>query len=121
MAIDWNDLVLGPCIAVFGASYLYQSGQSSFSITGIFDESYTPLSPLGGGSLPGTESFTLGSVGSITTGIPVLGVQLSQFPTPPAQGDNVTIDNRVWVVKEVQPDSKGGAKLLLNLANSTRF
>jgi hypothetical protein len=69
--------------------------------------------------LPGTENFGWGSPGVITTGNPILGVQLSQFPCSPKQGDLAIVNGLIFSVKEVQTDSKGGAKLLLNLNYAT--
>jgi hypothetical protein len=120
---DWSGLVLGPCVEIFGIQVTYLNAVGgSYTITAIFDESYFPLEPLGRGGLPGTENFGWGSPGVITTGAPCLGVQLSQFTDgwSPKQGDMVIINGQVFDVKEVQPDSKGGAKLLLNLNYMTQ-
>lgn len=116
MAIDWDSVVIGPTIGVFGEPALYIIGNDSFTITGVFDEAYIELTPLGRGGMMDTEGFSLGSPGSITTETPVLGVQLSQFLPwqQPQQGHMIQIRSAMYNVKEVRPDSHGGAKLLLN-------
>jgi hypothetical protein len=121
MAIDWSALVIGPTVDIFGESVLYSPviGRP-FSITGVFDEAYLELTPLGRGG-PDTETFGIGSPGSITAEMPVLGVQLSQFRVPPEQDDLLEVTSGRfkggrYVVKEVRTDGHGGAKLLLNAA-----
>lgn len=103
--IDWDNLVLGPCMATFGeaVTYTYASG-APIQITGVFDEQYTDV--------------TLADTQPIASTMPVLGVQLSQFPTQPQQGDTLTITRtaEAFVVKEVRPDGHGAAKLMLNIA-----
>jgi len=124
--IDWDTIVIGPTVAVFGQPVLYKPMVSAgpvgprdsrvpatapFAITGVFDAEYLELAPLAIGDMIGLPS-------QITSARPVLGIQLSQFLTPPAQGDRLTIieTGRVYVVQEVQPDGHGGAKLPLNEA-----
>ncbi|HQT79769.1 MAG TPA: hypothetical protein PLD10_22220 [Rhodopila sp.] len=104
--IDWDGLVIGPCVAnVFGeaVTYTYANG-APVNMTGVFDEQYLGLEPADGQT--------------VTTAMPVLGVQMSQFPAPPQQGDTVLIlrtGNR-YIVREVRPDGHGAAKLMLNQA-----
>lgn len=115
MAVDWDTFVIGPTIAAFGEPVTYSAPAASFAITGVFDEAYLELTPLGRGGLT-TESIGLGNVGAISAEMPVLGVQLSAFPVGiyPAQGDTLALRDAVYVVKEVRPDGHGWAKLLLN-------
>lgn len=122
MAVDWDSLVIGPTIGVFGESALYIIGNDSFTIMGVFDEAYIELTPLGRGGMIDTEGFSLGSPGAITTETPVLGVQLSQFKPwqQPDQGHLVQIRDVIYYVKEVRPDSHGSAKLLLNMWRGVR-
>jgi hypothetical protein len=121
MAVDWDALVIGPTVAEFGIAATYRSQSASFPITGVFDEAYLELTPFGRGGLIDAEGFNLGAPGSITTEMPVLGVQLSQFPAPPEQADTLFIPpclanpGGTYVVKEIRSDGHGWAKLLLNL------
>lgn len=119
MAVDWDGLVLAPCMEVFGETAVYtaaaagfgdfafgESGFGStapFEITGVFDEAYREVDLLDG---PG-----------ITTAMPVLGIRLAEFSSPPAQGDQLIVRGQTFVVREVRPDGHGGAKLMLNLAS----
>jgi hypothetical protein len=106
--VDWDSLVLGPCMDVFGepATYLPAAG-GSFTIAGVFDEAYRDL------QLVDTET-------GITTEVPVMGVRLSQFPNPPLQLDRITIPsvNATYRVREVRLDGHGFAKLMLNFLSS---
>ncbi|WP_428492159.1 head-tail joining protein [Rhodopila sp.] len=112
MAVDFDALVIGPCIAVFGEAVMYY-GEAIFPITGVFDEAYLELTPLGVGGMSD------GNFGAVSTEKPVLGVQLSQFPVQhqPEQDDTLVVvrTNATYRVKEVRVDGHGGAKLLLNL------
>lgn len=117
MAVDWDALVIGPLTGVFGEPATYTTPGQTFPITGVFDEAYLALTPLGSG-FPGAEGISMGSPGDITTEMPVLGVQLSQFPDAPAQGDLVCVRGTNYAVKEVRPDGHGHAKLMLSLFSS---
>jgi hypothetical protein len=102
--IDWDKAVVGPLTGVFGEPVRYLPATTApFSITGIYDEAYVEVDPASG----------MG----VTSAKPVLGVQLSQFPVPPEQGDRLVIirTGEPFYVKEVRPDSHGAAKLMLNL------
>lgn len=102
--IDWDAAVLGPLNGVFGESAWYMPATTRpLPITGIFDEAYRDIDLAGGMGVSTTQ--------------PVLGVQLSQFPELPEQGDRLTIarTKETFIVKEVRPDGHGAAKLMLNL------
>ncbi|EOI7396989.1 hypothetical protein OZ713_004356, partial [Yersinia enterocolitica] len=80
----------------------------TYTISGIFDRAYTTIDTLDDGS-------------TINTTNPVLGVIDSEFRSPPKQGDRVFIGivanepvNTLFAVADVQPDSHGGSKLILN-------
>lgn len=109
--LDFDALVLAPCVAAFGETaqgypasvYAPATGQP-FALDGIFDRAYREVDALTG--MP------------ISSARPVFGVRLSVFPAgmAPASGDQVTIRGTVYVVREVRPDGHGEAKLMLNLA-----
>ena len=106
--IDFDTLVVGPCMAVFGEPVLYQplSG-TPFTITGVFDEAYLEQAPY--------DALTPGNISGTR---PMLGVQVSQFPQPPLQDDVLTIVRTgvTYWVNEVRADSHGAARLLLSVA-----
>ena len=119
MAIDWDKLVIGPTVGIFGDRVRYSTRRGAFDVQGVFDESYLAVTPLGRGGVD-TEVFTLGGPGAITEQLPVLGVQLSQFPIEPDQDDVLTVlsgkhRGETFIVKEVQPDGHGHAVLTLNV------
>lgn len=102
--IDWDKVVVGPSVKVFGEPVQYMPATTApFPIVGIYDEAYV-------------EVDTTSGMG-VTSAKPVLGVQLSQFLMPPEQGDRLVIirTGEPFYVKEVRPDSHGAAKLMLNL------
>lgn len=113
MSLDFDALVNETCLAAFGEDepivYTPPRGGASFPVRGVFQESYTALMPLGRGALE-----AIGTLPSATGAMPVLGVRLADFVVVPAQGGVVALKAGTYVVKEVQPDGLGWAKLLLN-------
>ncbi|MCW2521750.1 MAG: hypothetical protein JWO63_85 [Frankiales bacterium] len=111
MAIDWDSLVLGPVMGVFG------EGEAS-------DQTSWPLyTPVGGAAFRLADAVfdrfyadveTEGD-SEVTTRKPVLGVRLALFDVEPAQNDLVHIPSVgiTFVVKDVRPDGHGHAKLIL--------
>lgn len=109
MPVDWNAEVIGPLMGVFGEPVTYRPlAGGSLSITGVFDNAYLK-----------DVMFEDASSG-VTEIHPVLGVQLSQFPSPPLQNDMLSVAsvNTTYVVREVRPDSRGAAKLVLSKVSS---
>ncbi|QWA09794.1 hypothetical protein GTU79_21145 [Sodalis ligni] len=110
MGIDWDINLLAPLQEVFGEPVNYRpAGSAAYDITGIFDRAYTrdvePLDP---------------DDPTINTTLPVLGVRDAVFVSPPARGDRLYVYrvDTVFVVKDIQLDSHGGCKLLLNRTSS---
>jgi hypothetical protein len=105
--IDWDALVHGPLQATFGepVTFIPASGDAPFAGSGIFDEAY--------------QQVILADGQAVTTVGPVLGIRVSQFQSPmqamPKQDDRYFVRGRTYIVREVQLDSHGGAKLLSNL------
>ncbi len=116
MAIDFDELVLKPAIAVFGEpsaapgtpaiAYQPADGSPVFYVDGVFDDAHV------------TESFEEGA--PVSTTHPVLGVRLAQFPAdhqPFADGDDGDqvgpIRGVIYRVIDVNPDGHGWAKLVL--------
>jgi len=104
---------LGPlALADFGtaATFSPQAG-GSFRINGVYDNAYRELE-LSADAPP------------VNTVAPALGVNLADFPSPPLQGDALTIlegpyAGTVYAVREVRPDSHGWAILMLNRTSGT--
>ena len=109
MSIDWDSLVIGPLQGVFGELVAYMPfAGGALPITGVFDNAYLK-----------EVMFEDGLTG-VTEVSAVLGVQLSQFQTPPVQNDQLSVAsvNTTYLVREVRVDSRGGAKLLLSQVSS---
>ncbi|SLN77591.1 head-tail joining protein [Oceanibacterium hippocampi] len=52
----------------------------------------------------------------LSTGMPVIDVDLDDFAVPPAQGDTVEVGEVTWRVADIRPDGDGGALLDLRLS-----
>jgi hypothetical protein len=108
--IDWDAVVGTPVTSVFGETVIYKDGAGVPNcFLGVFDSAYRPVMSLG----------DYADV-SITTVMPVLGVQLSEMPCPPFQGMQLLIRCKTYSVKNVEEDGHGHAKLTLNLGSYER-
>lgn len=100
-----NDVVTDPAIFAQPVRYTPQSG-ASFVLNAIFTDAATVVA--------------LGEGADHSTMAPMLGVKLSDFPDgfPPQQGDTAVIlaTGAAYLVKDVNPDGGGMAKLPLQLA-----
>ncbi len=105
MGINWDAHLLQPLQNVFGEPVNFRpTVGAAYDIIGIFDRAYTQ------------DVETLDEGSTINTTKPVLGVRDAVFVSPPVKGDRLYIPrvNTVFVVSDVQPDSHGGSKLILN-------
>ena len=112
MAIDWDAEVLAPVMGEFGEGkpadqstlpLYYPRGLPAFRLAdAVFDAAYEQVSV----NADGVAS---------TSRRPVMGVRLSLFPRAPAQSEKVLIPStgKLYIVKDVQPDGHGEAKLML--------
>ncbi|WP_241300483.1 head-tail joining protein [Burkholderia stabilis] len=110
MPVNWDAVVIGPLMGIFSEPVSYTSILgASFQITGVYDKAFFAVD---------VETGSL-----VSASRPTLGVQLSQFPSSylPQQGDQLLIVNtgEQWEVREVHPDSRGGARLILNVRGQT--
>lgn len=103
--IDWDAVVLGPNFAVFGepATYLPLIGDA-FPIEIIFDRAYTREWLMDDGNI------------GFTSVSPTAGIRLVQFASDPKQNDRLYVPrlDLTFIVRNVMPDSHGGARLQLN-------
>lgn len=110
MDIDWDRHLLAPLTQQFGTRINYRPKSSTaYDSVGIYDRAYTQeVEPLDADD-PG-----------INTTAPVLGMRDAAFQSPPKQGDLVYVykESQLFVVKDLQPDSHGGTKLILNKVKS---
>jgi len=102
--IDWDALVLAPCMGVFGEADRIPysiAGAPPIYVEGIFDEGTAPLDSLGP---PGINALQ-----------PVLGVRQSAFPATwdprNARGDTFVVKGRTYTVQNAKPDSHGGVRI----------
>lgn len=111
MGIDWDQHLLAPLHGMFGDPVEYRPvGKPGFTINGIFDRAYTQVAE------------NLDGDAEINTTKPILGVREEEFPQLPQQGDRLYISTvagkpheKLYAVSDVQPDSHGGLKLVLQV------
>jgi len=109
MPISWDKMVLAPLMGAFGEPVTYRpAAGGAYAISGVFDDAYLK-----------EVMFEDASQG-VTEVSAVLGVQLSQFTAPPVQNDQLSVAsvNTTYVVRDVRPDGRGGAKLMLSRVSS---
>jgi hypothetical protein len=95
---DWTSLLNklnGAALTAFGREVTYspQTGVPA-AIRAVFEPSHE------------AEENSPGVYG-------VLFVRLSDLPRPPARGDEVTVDNLIYKVFDIEADTSGGAVLRL--------
>ena len=118
MGVDWDLHLLSPLHGAFGDEHEYRPRNGTpFTINGIFDRGYAQVAE----NLDGDSE--------INTSSPMLGVcdaEFRQLGKPqPAVSDRVYIKtvggqviNQLFVVSNVEPDSHGGSRLVLNVAKT---
>jgi hypothetical protein len=102
--IDFDTLVLGPSMAVFGQPCtvtpgVSQPGVAPYAAPGIFKANETSI-PMDDGSV-------------IASTICTLGIRLSDYAIPMVPDDQVTVAGMTFWVDRVHPDGQGGATLTL--------
>ncbi|MEQ1320913.1 head-tail joining protein [Acinetobacter guillouiae] len=114
MAIDWQDKVLSPNVAVFGQPILYLPIKDKYlvkhKLNGIFNEAYIDIQVVDGLH--------------VTSVKPCVGLNLKDLSVMPRQKDQIWVKasfgmpliDTLYIVKEVRLDGHGGCHLLLNLA-----
>ena len=102
MAIDFDALVLGPCMDSFGQPVTYVPGAGApVAMVGIFDRAHT-------------ETDYEGDPPTIERR-PVLGCRAAAFPErDPAENEQFIIAGLYWAVKRVLPDGRGHLKIYLH-------
>lgn len=106
--INWEEKVLKPLMktSIFGErmNYRPKTGEPAFDIHGIYDRPWAK------------EFINLDDTAEINTTSPVVGVRRGEFIVSPVQGDKLFIygENELFYISDVQPDSHGGIKLILN-------
>lgn len=94
---------LSICIDVFNEETLvsYSRGVDTYEIKGILETGFTENDP--GLEVPVASSKA------------VLTVQVSKMPIAPKKGDRVIVNSKNYRVFEVEPDTFGGIKLILEV------
>ncbi|MBX6382083.1 MAG: hypothetical protein IRZ07_03780 [Microbispora sp.] len=104
MAVDWDALVLAPCMAAFGepVSISWDGGAALTIPDAVFDRQHVEIQfPDGRAPLSGWH--------------PVLGIRAAALPdgVSPRQLDRVVVRDEEFQVVDVQPDGAGHILLIL--------
>ncbi len=104
MAIDFDALVLGPCMDAFAEDITVDArasrpGEPPYAARGSYHERAVDVALTDGAILSSAEK--------------TLGVRLSEFVVPPAQGDLMILRGATFVVEDLDEDGQGGARLTL--------
>lgn len=111
MPIDWGAIVIGPLHAVFGERMRYTPvGGASFPVSGVFDDAYLK------------EVMFDDASSGVTEVSACVGVQLSDFSSPPQQNDQLFVPANpallrsaaTYVVRQPRADGRGAVRLLLS-------
>ncbi len=106
MALDFEALVLGPCLGAFGEDVSYLPVISDpdappQTLSGIFNRAHQIVDMDGDGVEHHSTS-------------PTLGINPSQWPDIIKSGDQVTVRGELFeVFGPIQPDGKAGALMFL--------
>jgi hypothetical protein len=104
VAIDFDALVLDPCMATFAKDvtitpFKSQPGAPSYAARGIWEAPEIDV-PLEDGTVLSSNTIRL-------------GVRLSEFTVPPVTGDKVTVDGQSYLIDDPDDDGQGGSKWTL--------
>lgn len=113
MPVDFDALVMAPCIAAFGnAEAVFSRPGGAATVTAIFDRH--------------GASLRFDGESTVSVRQPRLGVRLADFPADfsPRQGDACTVTPLLpdgsrgspvaWKVMDTQPDGMGGLSIMLS-------
>lgn len=111
--IDFDALVLGPCMAAFARPitvqpFASQPGEAPYEAEGIWSSKPVDVQ-MEDGSILSSQNHTL-------------GIRLADFLAPPVQGDRVTIDSfmslpriGVCLIEDTDDDGQGGSEWMLKV------
>lgn len=107
---DMADRMLGVAVRTFSdtdadgetrVEYLPKGG-SPIPLSAVFDAAHLSVDPSTGAPVSSTN--------------PILGIRNSDLPSPPQQGDRVTVRGILYHVLDAQPDGVAGSLLELQKA-----
>lgn len=104
MAIDFDALVLGPCMDAFAEDItvdprVSRPGQPPYAARGSYHERAVDVALTDGAILSSAEK--------------TLGVRLSEFEAPPVQGDLIVLRHVMFMVEDLDDDGQGGTLITL--------
>lgn len=118
MSVDWNNLVLGPCMDQFALTDASVDPNSTGQVQ---------LNPLK--SQPGVAAYGCRAVWEVvqytivedndapmSTSVFKVGLRLSEFAVPPVQGDQMVIAGDVYTLDTFEFDGQGGVRWVVKAA-----
>lgn len=99
--IDFDELVLGPCLDAFGQTVTFTPAEGDEAeITAIFQDGYQHMAQMPDGP-------------AIISSNPMLGCRAADFDTEPARDDVFTVAGTAYRVVEANADGVGHLKIEL--------
>lgn len=117
--INWQQLVVGPCVGAFGQSYsITWNGQTFSGLTGVYDEAYRETDVSDGMPVTTTRPCLGVNTADVNLGALPLselqGARLTVYASPlPGGAPPVDTD---FIVQQARADGHGWALLMLNEA-----
>ncbi|MBF0305774.1 MAG: hypothetical protein HQL41_09020 [Alphaproteobacteria bacterium] len=107
--VDFDALVLGPAMGVFGGTAMFTPGGGApMPVTGVFDAVHRLVEVDMGQNASGTLA--------VSSTAPAFGIRLKDFPAAPEQGDGLRWGGVDYQIVDIRPDGQGGAQLILQRA-----
>ncbi|MGL4686608.1 MAG: head-tail joining protein [Commensalibacter sp.] len=107
MSLDFQSLVLGPCMNTFGQKVLYHPQDPEndpFEVRIIFDQVTDQI----------IKDDNLGGGSGVVVKKTMAGINRKDFPVQPCAGDYLICNDVTYFVQKVLDDGQGGSHLLLN-------
>jgi hypothetical protein len=101
---NWKNLtskLLDGCMKAFGTTATYaQSGEDEFDVVGVFDRTF--------------EKVNLGQNEALDSEVISFGCKILDLDVTPKIGDELTIEDEEFQIREIQKDGQGHVKFLLS-------
>tara|TARA_A200000113_G_scaffold223061_1_gene237866 strand:+ start:1468 stop:1797 length:330 start_codon:yes stop_codon:yes gene_type:complete len=108
MRQDLANRILSAATARLGEPVTLSRGSSTYSLRGIFSETFSEVD--------------VDTGLSVTSKIPSLTINSADIEITPKGNDRVTVaDGRSFMVRETRPDGEGGIVLLMYLAQTNNY
>src|ERR1700676_3509947 len=118
MSIDWDNLVLGPCMDQFALGRAFPGETTVVMFNPVKSQPGAPS--YSGRCVWEVVQYTL--VGEndapMSTSTYKIGLRLSEFTVPPVQGDQVGINDDIYTLDAFEFDGQGGVRWVVKAVAS---